>query len=405
MTRTGKHSWMPTPYNKQEHRPKSASYIMPSRQDDLEKKRLRRQLDAYKQAAMENEAKLKQFQAMETKLLSAESLPELCSVLINSYKRAFGLTIVTLVLIDSSHQHEKLLNNPDTPKDMLAALQKHVHLVNDYDSLQALNELAVTTTLGEYRSAYAPFFGTGLNLQSVAILPMERHGLLLGYLCLGSDDPQRYTATSATDFLQRLAAMAAISLENAMNVEYLKQTGLMDPLTSANNRRYFFKRLEKEMARGQRHNHRVGCLYLDLDHFKQINDQYGHAAGDMVLVHATEIMASVIRTSDVLARLGGEEFAVILPEINDSRLSEVAERIRGTLAQSPCELTTDTEIKVTASIGTAMIDLSQAIGEPRQLGETLVNQADTALYQAKESGRNQVVDFHSLSADMTTLDR
>jgi diguanylate cyclase (GGDEF)-like protein len=247
------------------------------------------------------------------------------------------------------------------------------------------------------------FFPAKLDtLGSVAILPLHRHGLLLGMLCLGSLDEQRYNPEMATDFLQRLALMAGVSLENAVNIEYLRQLSLKDTLTSASNRRYFFQRMQEEISRAQRHSHSVGCLYMDLDHFKRINDNHGHAAGDMVLVHISNIIQRTVRNSDVLSRLGGEEFAVILPDISKFRMGEIAERIRLTVERQPCELTTETYIDVSVSIGLAYFDLGEVVGEPVELGEALVNQADQALLYAKENGRNRVCAYEDIAALQTS---
>jgi two-component system cell cycle response regulator len=172
---------------------------------------------------------------------------------------------------------------------------------------------------------------------------------------------------------------------------------LKDTLTSANNRRYFFQRLQEEISRAQRQSYSVGCLYMDLDHFKRINDHYGHAAGDLVLIHVANIVQRVIRNSDIFARLGGEEFAVTLPNISKYRMGEIAERIRIMVESQPCELTVDTRIDITVSIGLAYLDLDEVVGESQELGEVLVNQADQALLYAKDQGRNRVCAFEDIS--------
>lgn len=365
---------------------------------------LQGRLDAYMEQARANEHKLGQFQDMELKLLSAESLPELCRVLIQDYRKAFGLDVVSLLLVDSSHHLAKLFktffsNRAGSQVGEEVELLNYIQLVNDYQKLQELESFPPKPMLSAMDPVqHKPFFMENLDgLKSVAILPMQRHGLLLGMLCLGSKDSTRYSADMATDFLQRLALMAAVAIENAVNIEYLRQLSLKDTLTSANNRRYFFKRLREEISRAQRQAHAVGCLYMDLDHFKSINDHYGHPAGDMVLIHVTNIVQRIIRNSDVLARLGGEEFAVILPDISKYRMGEIAERIRMTVESLPCELTTETKIDVTVSVGLAFYDLGEVVGEPEELGEALVNQADQALFYAKEHGRNRVCAFEDIA--------
>ena len=370
---------------------------------------LQGRLDAYMERARANEHKLRQFQDMELCLMSAESLPDLCRVLIEDYKQAFGLDCVNLLLIDSGNQLGYIFKSifredaPDHEKN--APLLKNIQLISDYKSLQEFEALSREPALEKYdvqkHQRYFPKIEDPLG--SVAILPMERRGLLLGMLCLGSFDSSRYKPDMATDFLQRLALMTGISIENAVNIEYLRQLSLRDTLTSASNRRYFYQRLGEEISRAQRQSHAVGCLYMDLDYFKRINDQYGHAAGDMVLIHISNIIQHTIRSSDVLARLGGEEFAVVLPDISKFRMGEIAERIRLMVTNQSCELTTDTTIDVTVSIGLSFFDLGHVVGEPEELGEALVNQADQALLYAKENGRNRVCAYEDVVSILALL--
>lgn len=365
---------------------------------------LQGRLDAYMERARANEHKLRQFQDMELRLMSAESLPDLCRVLVEEYKEAFGLDWVNLLLIDSGNQLGHIFKSifrEDSPEyEKNAPLLEHIQLISDYQTLQELEQQAHEPALQQYDPALHERFFPNISeeLGSVAILPMERRGLLLGVLCLGSKDSGRYNPDMATDFLQRLALMAGVSIENAVNIEYLRQLSLKDTLTTASNRRYFYQRLSEEISRGQRQAHAVGCLYMDLDHFKSINDEYGHAAGDMVLIHVSNIIQHTIRSSDVLARLGGEEFAVVLPDISKFRMGEIAERIRLRVDSQPCELTTDTAINVTVSIGLSFFDLDEVVGEVSELGEALVNQADQALFYAKENGRNRVCAFEDINA-------
>lgn len=363
----------------------------------------KRKLDDFMEQVRANDDKQRRFQDMEVRLMSVESLPDLCRVLVEEYKEAFKLDSVRLILIDSGNQLGAIFKSVfrvDAPEhESNAGLLEHIQLISDYRSLQELEALSAEPVLMVFdESQHRRFFPAGLgNLGSVAILPMHRHGLLLGMLCLGSHDVDRYSPEIASDFLRRLALMAAVSLENAVNIEYLRQLSLKDTLTSASNRRYFFQRMQEEISRAQRQSHSVGCLYMDLDHFKRINDHYGHAAGDMVLVHVSNIIQRTVRNSDVLSRLGGEEFAVILPDISKFRMGEIAERIRLTVERQPCELTTDTDIDVSVSIGLAYFDLGEVVGEPVELGEALVNQADQALLYAKENGRNRVCAYEDIA--------
>ena len=162
------------------------------------------------------------------------------------------------------------------------------------------------------------------------------------------------------------------------------------------NRRYFFKRLGDELHRAQRREEPLSCLYIDVDRFKAINDQYGHTGGDVALMHAANLLNQAVRESDVVARLGGEEFGVIMPAADEAGARDCAERILELFRQTPCELGRSVRIPMTVSIGSATVNTGDAIAEPSVLSGKLVDQADSALYLAKERGRDQWVAYQSL---------
>lgn len=156
-----------------------------------------------------------------------------------------------------------------------------------------------------------------------------------------------------------------------------------DPLTNVFNRRAFLDLLEKAVSLGQRHQTQVPLLLIDLDHFKSINDTHGHMHGDLALRHFVEIAESAIRREDVLGRLGGEEFAIFLPESSFAEACTVAERLRAAVADSNLELNSSA-VRLTVSIGVTVC------GNPHDI-EAAMHRADAAMYRAKEQGRNRVV--------------
>ncbi len=159
---------------------------------------------------------------------------------------------------------------------------------------------------------------------------------------------------------------------------------LRDGLTGVYNRRYFDERLNAEFSFASRHATGLSLLFLDLDHFKQVNDTHGHLAGDQVLKELAKLIAKSSRAEDVLSRYGGEEFAVLCRDTDQLKSSVLAERIRHEVAA--CVFVPKVQIKLTVSIGIAAIP-DPAITTPKDLVEA----ADAALYQAKERGRNCVV--------------
>ncbi|WP_229414366.1 sensor domain-containing diguanylate cyclase [Zemynaea arenosa] len=184
------------------------------------------------------------------------------------------------------------------------------------------------------------------------------------------------------DFL--IVSTLDITERQRMDAE-LRLLATTDFLTGLPNRREFMARLDEELARVQRHvDGQAAVLMLDIDHFKTINDRHGHPVGDAVLRHVAELMRSTQRKIDTLGRMGGEEFAVLLPGAGHAAAAAYAERLRHTVAASPCRLEDGEEIAVTVSIGCAEIRAFDPTGDAALL------RADKALYGAKAAGRNRV---------------
>lgn len=160
-----------------------------------------------------------------------------------------------------------------------------------------------------------------------------------------------------------------------------------DPMTGVSNRRQFMPLLRLEIIRGHRLNNRVSLLMLDIDHFKKINDTYGHPTGDTVICTLANICRKESRQIDVVARLGGEEFAILLPEAGIQEALAVAERVRAAVENTSVKSLDGVEFRFTVSIGAA----EQPPEDNSE--EKLVGMADAALYQAKTSGRNRVVSI------------
>ena len=157
-----------------------------------------------------------------------------------------------------------------------------------------------------------------------------------------------------------------------------------DYLTGLSNRRHFLEQGEMELARVQRYGEPLSAFMLDIDHFKIINDAHGHKAGDVVLQKLGLLLRETLRTVDIIGRTGGEEFAILLPETDLQRATEIAERLREIIARSDIDIEAGLTLHFTVSIGVATLKDSDG-----KL-DSLLNLADKALYQAKEGGRNKV---------------
>lgn len=166
-----------------------------------------------------------------------------------------------------------------------------------------------------------------------------------------------------------------------------------DSLTQLQNRGATAAALAREIARSERQQLPLGVLLLDLDHFKWVNDEHGHRAGDLTLQTVARVVMASVRRYDTVGRWGGEELLVLLPGTSDAAIVVVAERIRAAIEATPIELPDGRRISVTTSVGAAC---STAIRTPSP--DELVQLADVALYRAKQRGRNQVVLFSSAEA-------
>ncbi len=263
----------------------------------------------------------------------------------------------------------------------------------------------LTTSLFWLALLLLTIFFSWIFSQSI-IRPIHRLTDAMGLLSQGDRDI-RFTDTFAKDEIRKLYQAYEGSRRNflkadiAMAVRFQKQEftfemsereketfeqlASIDPLTGAINRRKFLQLAEIEIRRAHRYQNDLSCLMLDIDHFKQINDRYGHAAGDQVLKAFFEACFHSVRDTDIVARIGGEEFVVLLPEISQKDALRLAERIRSEVAKIRVSIDERQVIELTVSIGASF--WSEEITDI----EELMEQADTALYHAKHEGRNRVV--------------
>jgi diguanylate cyclase (GGDEF)-like protein len=181
-----------------------------------------------------------------------------------------------------------------------------------------------------------------------------------------------------------LASQAAVALDNARLHDVVQRQAITDELTGLVNRRRFIEALEAEIKRARRFGSPLTVVLADLDNFKGINDAFGHHAGDVVLRSFADLVRSHIREVDVPGRIGGEEFAIVLPETDQEGAWSVAERMRESLSTVPIPVSDDHSARVTSSFGVAELLDDQS-------GDDLLRTADAALYRAKAEGKNRVV--------------
>lgn len=344
---------------------------------------LQQRLDALLRIAKSNERKQDNFQQYELSLLSCGSLSALLALILEQHQQRFQLTEVTLLLYDPEYAMQRLVEAiPDSSQ-----WQDKLLFTDSFHTLDQFFNLQRSPRLSAFEvSKHASLFPAVSDLGSVALLPLVRQQQLIGCLNLGSRNPSRFQSGIGTQFLQHMAAVVAACIENARLHEEIKLVGLRDPLTGVNNRRFFDQRIEEEVSRAKRQQTPLSCLFVDLDHFKRVNDQHGHQAGDQILKQVAGLLNDSLRSTDVLARYGGEEFVILLTDTDADAAAEIARRMREHIAALVFTVSHGRKVQITLSIGLATLTQNSALQTSKQLIQT----ADQAVYAAKVSGRNCV---------------
>nr|WP_315468194.1 DUF484 family protein [uncultured Undibacterium sp.] len=349
---------------------------------------VRAQLQDLLVEARHNQDILNRHQTLDLQLIGSHSFRELIQHIFVTLAELCELDQVTLSLVNSQHNLQDMLADlkiDSTEFPFLLFVQSETELQIEARPLKK-------PVLGNFETdvhqiLFAPCFEQPI---SVAIIPLIRQSKLLGSLNLGSMDAERFSFDMGTDFVERLASIIAICLENVINSERLTQISLTDALTNVSNRRYVEQRMLEEIGRARRQHYCIACMYLDIDYFKTINDQHGHQGGDDVLREVAKRIKAELRLSDTIGRFGGEEFVVLLVNTSHANALMVAERIRNSIADKPFSLSMGGMCDVTISIGIATLSDDHNLGEIDSTAKDLLLRADRALYQAKDQGRNCV---------------
>ncbi len=279
--------------------------------------------------------------------------------------------------------HDTGVKSPDVTLDAITsnnetqneAQKSHAESLTDTEHRFAL-EAAISARVGSYAEAG----------ESLVVAPLIYHNRVIAVLCATRDLSSGATCfTDAdADFLRALAMPLALALNNAVRIAEAERLSRTDDLTSLHNARYMRDCLLAEIKRARRYNSNVAVLFLDLDNFKNVNDSHGHLVGSHILIEVAKAILASVRDTDVVARYGGDEFVVVLPETVAERALQVAERIRATLANTVFTGGRALELSLTASFGVA------AFPADANSAQQLVAAADTAMYEAKGARKNCV---------------
>ena len=230
---------------------------------------------------------------------------------------------------------------------------------------------------------HAEVYGMHAESHSMMVLQLTAQDQHIGFMTAESHQSGAFN-DSNIHFAQALANEASVALQNAILFQEVERLSITDPLTGLNNRRGFDIAARQNVRVAIRHKRPLSCLMLDIDFFKRVNDTYGHATGGKVLVKIAHVCQQHIRSTDLLARFGGEEFCFLLPETSANGALPFSERLRTAISDIVFE--SDGQVfSVTVSLG-----ISECLGENDSLG-SLLERSDEALYSAKQAGRNCAV--------------
>lgn len=295
--------------------------------------------------------------------------------------RIFGVPIATVTFLDGHRQWYKArqgLTNTETEKETSFCKL----------AVQLNEPMVVTDAAADPRLKNNPFVAGPPHIRFYAGTQLRTpDGTAIGTLCAMDVKPRAFSEEDVRT-LSDLAAVVMSELE-------LRTLILRDGLTGALARQAFRQEADRAFALARRHHHPLSCITFDLDHFKAINDENGHAVGDLALKACIEVCHQHLRTSDLIGRIGGEEFAIVLPHVDGAAALGVANKLRAAIGQIliPGKFS---PLKFTASFGVSVIDESA-----RDIGD-LLQRADEALYASKGAGRNTCSLWKAEKPDLTS---
>ncbi len=363
-----------------------------------ENKQLRKRFDRLLKETQRNEQVQSLFDQFTLAVVAAHGPKKLFHLLLEAQKR-FHIDEIRLCLVDRYHEVERLLTEGyqhNYPGLSFIDTETSKMLISDLPDDPIIGK----NVLSKYAWLISHQDKNKKNYQTAALLPLKRGNEIIGIQLLISTNANRFNNTNNIALLTRLSAMISISIENGINRQRILEQGYQDGLTNAYNRRYLNDHLKHEVARCLRKKTDLVCLFIDIDFFKKINDNYGHQVGDAVLIKLVTLMKEQVRAGDIVARYGGEEFTIILPDTSIQLAHEIAERIRRKVEDQTLIINDET-VHITISIGMASLnqirseakanDKDALHATEKYLDKLLIGKADEALYQAKQAGRNQIV--------------
>ncbi|MBA3534528.1 MAG: diguanylate cyclase [Ardenticatenales bacterium] len=326
-------------------------------------------------------------------ITALDNLATALQQVVDSAAAALQADRVTILILDQSAQQitHRAAGGPGASQVVAISYEETVQGLTGWVLRTAQPVLSAQTEPDARESLLVQQRRAATACGAIMVVPLRHRAQVLGTITAINRPKQPVFGSTDLALLTAVANQAGAAIANVQLFAQVQHLAITDSLTSLYNRRGFFLLGEREIERARRLEAPVAVVMLDIDHFKRINDTFGHAAGDQVLQSVAAQCQGIVRQADLLGRLGGEEFAVLLPTTTLATAAEVAERMRALVAERPVVIEEAT-IPVTISLGVA-----EARGREADLA-TLLAQADAALYRAKTEGRNRVLRHITSSA-------
>lgn len=290
---------------------------------------------------------------------------------VNLVRTVLGVPISAVTLLDEERQWFKAkagLDVAQTPRNVSFCTH----------AIRQREPLIIPDAKADPRFAHSPLVEGSPHVRAYAGVPLvTSDGYNVGALCAIDTRPREFSESEMA-ILRNFASIVVNEME-------LRRIAERDQLTGALTRRGFLEKVEQEIARCRRHGNQASLLLVDVDHFKSVNDTWGHPAGDTVLRELAKVLEAAMRQGDLLGRIGGEEFAMLLPETGIEAALAAAERFRFAIATHPIAIGPCRTIAITASFGVSALD--DSIPDAEQW----IARADLPLYEAKRAGRDRCV--------------
>jgi len=316
-------------------------------------------------------------------MTSEVSLQRLFEVVVDSASRICGAQRCSLMLIDRDGETMRIRAARGIPPEIVAKAEGRVG-EGISGSVAASGEALYIANIERDGSFSKDNDDSKYNNASLICVPVLVHDQVVGVLNVNNKQGGASFTENDLNLLTLLASQAAVAMDNAHRYQDLSEQAVTDGLTGIYIRRHFDETLERAYRTGRATGRGFGLLMIDIDHFKSVNDNYGHQTGDEALRTVAGILKELVRDEDCLARYGGEEFAIIVSRASEKATRRIAERIRSTVESTAVETEAHT-LHITVSVGATVF------GEQHKSPESIVEEADQSLYRAKESGRNRVV--------------